>query len=86
MHKRCKAKDSSQVSDFPLVIAGFVILEALFYLFRVNALFPFFLAEVANLKAMIYFQGFGVYFYMTSLWLFAIKYYEASQEITLMLT
>ena len=83
--RRYGAGDSAQLSIIPLIITLLVLLEGIMTILRINAVFPLTNTATANMKLMVLFQCFAIFFFLCSQWIFGLKYYETAVEIRLML-
>lgn len=76
---------TSQLSIFPLVISVLIILEAVFGLLRINAVFPIWGAK-AFLGQFIIYSCLGSGLLISAYWIFALNYHKTATATNLMLT
>ena len=63
----------------PLVVTILVIIQDIFYLLRLNAALPFFSSrEPQTLEMFTIYNSLNVFFYLTALLVFSLKYHQAA--------
>ena len=72
------------MSRFPLVIIAFIFAEAIFGLLKTVYLFPVGKGHT-NLIMMTSCNAAEVFFMLSAIWIFALKYHETASELSIML-